>query len=156
MILMVSVQNLPEALEALHGGADIVDVGGESTRPLSLYSGSEPVTEREELVRVMPVIEALETGVSITGPAGNIAIDPQTHHATLDVHIMEIEDQGMKVVETLNQVAPVDTQAVCNLQENPDDLSGWQRLARAYEVLGEMEKAKDAHARVEALAKKER
>ncbi len=69
----------------------------------------------------MPVIEALETGVSITGPAGNIAIDPQTHHATLDVHIMEIEDQGMKVVETLNQVAPVDTQAVCNLQENPDD-----------------------------------
>jgi len=42
------------------------------------------------------------------------------------------------------------------LQENPDDLSGWQRLARAYEVLGETEKAKDAHARVEALAKKER
>jgi dihydropteroate synthase len=35
-------------------GADILDVGGESTRP-----GSEPVSETEELARVVPVIEAL-------------------------------------------------------------------------------------------------
>ena len=68
-----------------------------------------------------PVIEALETGVSIVGPAGNIAIDPQTHHATLDVHVMEVQDQGMTVIETFNQVAPVDTQAVCDLKANPDD-----------------------------------
>lgn len=33
-------------------GADIIDVGGESTRP-----GSEPVTEEEELERVLPVLE---------------------------------------------------------------------------------------------------
>lgn len=35
-------------------GADIIDVGGESTRP-----GSEPVGVQEELDRVMPVIDAL-------------------------------------------------------------------------------------------------
>jgi dihydropteroate synthase len=35
-------------------GADVVDVGGESTRP-----GATPVDEREELRRVIPVIEAL-------------------------------------------------------------------------------------------------
>jgi dihydropteroate synthase len=35
-------------------GADILDVGGESTRP-----GGEPVSVREELDRVMPVIDAL-------------------------------------------------------------------------------------------------
>ena len=35
-------------------GADIIDVGGESTRP-----GAAPVDEREELRRVIPVIEAL-------------------------------------------------------------------------------------------------
>jgi len=35
-------------------GADIIDVGGESTRP-----GAEPVSEQEELKRVMPVVEAL-------------------------------------------------------------------------------------------------
>lgn len=49
----------PEAAIA-HGramvaeGADIVDVGGESTRP-----GAKPVPEGEELRRVLPVIEAL-------------------------------------------------------------------------------------------------
>jgi dihydropteroate synthase len=35
-------------------GADIIDIGGESTRP-----GSETVSEEEELQRVLPVIEAL-------------------------------------------------------------------------------------------------
>src|SRR5579862_3091795 len=35
-------------------GADILDIGGESTRP-----GAEAVTEDEELRRVLPVVEAL-------------------------------------------------------------------------------------------------
>jgi branched-chain amino acid transport system substrate-binding protein len=34
---------------------------------------------------------------------------------------MEFESQGMTVIETLPQRAPIDTQAVCNLQANPDD-----------------------------------
>jgi dihydropteroate synthase len=42
-------------------GADIVDVGGESTRP-----GAQPVEEREELRRVLPVIEALSTHVRVS------------------------------------------------------------------------------------------
>lgn len=37
------------------------------------------------------------------------------------------------------------------LQENPDDLAGWQRLARAYGVLGETEKAKEAEAQIARL-----
>jgi dihydropteroate synthase len=36
-------------------GADILDIGGESTRP-----GSEPVPEAEELRRVLPVVEGLK------------------------------------------------------------------------------------------------
>lgn len=39
------------------------------------------------------------------------------------------------------------------LKDYPDDLAGWKRLARAYEVLGNKEKAKDARAHVETLAK---
>src|SRR5678815_205595 len=35
-------------------GADIIDVGGESTRP-----GGEPISVEEEIRRVVPVIEAL-------------------------------------------------------------------------------------------------
>ena len=50
-----------------------------------------------------------------------MTVDPKTHHAVLDVHIMEIEDQGMRVMETLPQRQPIDTQAVCDLQANPDD-----------------------------------
>jgi len=67
------------------------------------------------------VIAALETGLSIEGPAGKVTVDPKTHHAVLDVHIMEIENQGMKVIETLPQRQPIDTQAVCDLEANPDD-----------------------------------
>jgi branched-chain amino acid transport system substrate-binding protein len=67
------------------------------------------------------VIAALEAGLSIDGPAGKITVDPKTHHAVLDVHLMEFENQGMKVIETLPQRQPVDTQAVCDLEANPND-----------------------------------
>jgi dihydropteroate synthase len=42
-------------------GADVVDVGGESTRP-----GAEPVSEDEELRRVVPVVEALAPDVRVS------------------------------------------------------------------------------------------
>src|SRR2546428_9413059 len=41
-------------------GADIIDVGGESTRP-----GTEPVSVKEELRRVIPVIEQLRAKIDI-------------------------------------------------------------------------------------------
>jgi dihydropteroate synthase len=44
-------------------GADVVDVGGESSRP-----GAEPVDEREELRRVVPVVEELST-------CGRVSVD---------------------------------------------------------------------------------
>ncbi|CCQ75364.1 c-type cytochrome biogenesis protein CcmI [Magnetospira sp. QH-2] len=37
------------------------------------------------------------------------------------------------------------------LEENPDDLGGWTRLARAYRVLGETAKAEEAEAKIKAL-----
>jgi dihydropteroate synthase len=40
-------------------GADIVDVGGESTRPPSVYKGAAPITADEELGRVGPVLRRL-------------------------------------------------------------------------------------------------
>jgi len=46
-------------------GADVVDVGGESTRP-----GAEPVEEADELARVVPVVAAL-------APYGPVSIDTQ-------------------------------------------------------------------------------
>jgi dihydropteroate synthase len=48
-------------LAMVDAGADVVDVGGESSRP-----GAEPVSEREELRRVVPVIEALSPHVRVS------------------------------------------------------------------------------------------
>ena len=41
-------------------GADIIDIGGESTRP-----GAQPVTEEEELARVLPVLRGLRNEVAL-------------------------------------------------------------------------------------------
>ncbi len=48
------------ALQMVEEGADIIDIGGESTRP-----GSEPVTIEEELKRTIPVIKALARKIEI-------------------------------------------------------------------------------------------
>jgi len=45
---------IDQALQFVESGADILDIGGESTRP-----GNLPVSEGEELERVLPVIESL-------------------------------------------------------------------------------------------------
>ncbi|MBW3662609.1 MAG: dihydropteroate synthase [Actinobacteria bacterium] len=45
---------IEHARELVAAGAQVIDVGGESTRP-----GADPVPEAEELRRVMPVVEAL-------------------------------------------------------------------------------------------------
>ncbi|HVF31861.1 MAG TPA: dihydropteroate synthase [Acidimicrobiales bacterium] len=66
---------LDSAAAVAHGrslfaaGADVVDVGGESTRP-----GADPVPEDEELRRVLPVVEALAAD-------GRVSID--TRHAVV-------------------------------------------------------------------------
>jgi dihydropteroate synthase len=47
-------QAIEHGLQLVEQGADILDVGGESTRP-----GADPVTAEEELRRILPVVEAL-------------------------------------------------------------------------------------------------
>lgn len=51
---------IDHALRMIDEGADIIDIGGESTRP-----GSEPVPVDEELRRTIPVIEALSGKINI-------------------------------------------------------------------------------------------
>lgn len=48
------------AIEMVRQGADLLDIGGESTRP-----GAEAVSEQQELDRVIPLIEALAAEVEI-------------------------------------------------------------------------------------------
>ena len=46
-------------------GADIVDVGGESTKPPSVYTGAVPTSLQEELGRVIPTVKALSAVLEI-------------------------------------------------------------------------------------------
>jgi dihydropteroate synthase len=47
-------------LELVSLGADLLDIGGESTRP-----GAEPVSEKAELDRILPVLEELAANVAV-------------------------------------------------------------------------------------------
>lgn len=60
-------QAIAHGLALVERGADILDIGGESTRP-----GADPVSEAEELARVIPVIEGLRARWD-----GPISIDTQ-------------------------------------------------------------------------------
>lgn len=51
---------MAQAIQLVEEGADILDIGGESTRPFS-----DAVSESEELDRVLPVIEGLSSQVSV-------------------------------------------------------------------------------------------
>jgi len=51
---------IEHGLKMVADGADIVDVGGESTRP-----GAEPIAADEELRRVIPLIEKLRTKIDV-------------------------------------------------------------------------------------------
>lgn len=69
--------------EHLAAGADVVDVGGESTRP-----GSQPVTAEEELRRVLPVIYALRRklpNVPISIDTTKAAVAEQALEAGADI-----------------------------------------------------------------------
>lgn len=66
-------------------GADVIDIGGESTRP-----GSEPVSAVEEMARVLPVIEAVSNKLSL--PISIDTMKPEVAEAALDAGASWIND----------------------------------------------------------------
>ncbi|MGC3991558.1 MAG: dihydropteroate synthase [Chthoniobacteraceae bacterium] len=64
------INALNHARQMAFAGADMIDIGGESTRP-----GAEPVTEQEEMRRVLPLIEQLHTEFTGKERAPLISID---------------------------------------------------------------------------------
>ncbi|WP_442602069.1 dihydropteroate synthase [Paenibacillus sp. KN14-4R] len=67
---------LKRAKEMIAEGADIIDIGGESTRP-----GSEEVGQEEELRRVIPVIQAISSELSVP--------------ISIDTYKAEVADQAL-------------------------------------------------------------
>ncbi len=93
------------ALQMIEEGADIVDIGGESSRP-----GARPVPEKEELRRVIPVIEAVRKKsvipISIDTTKAAVAVAALAAGATLINDIGGLRDPAMASVAARHK-APV-------------------------------------------------
>jgi len=110
-------QAVRHALDMVADGADILDVGGESTRP-----GAQAVVEQAELDRVIPVIERLASEIAV--PISVDTSKPQVMKAAVAAGATMIND-----VCALRQQGALDTAAslgvpVClmHMQGQPRDM----------------------------------
>ncbi|PZP62972.1 MAG: dihydropteroate synthase [Azospira oryzae] len=86
-------------------GADLLDIGGESTRP-----GAEPVPVEEELRRVLPVLEAV---VPLGVPVSVDTMKPEVMRAAIGVGVAMVNDiMALRQPGALEAVARSDV-AVC-------------------------------------------
>lgn len=93
---------LAHARQMLAEGADILDIGGESTRP-----GAEPVPVQVELDRVIPVIDAIRAA-GITAPISIDTMKPLVAHQALEAGADMINDvNGLQGVPEMAQIAAV-------------------------------------------------
>jgi branched-chain amino acid transport system substrate-binding protein len=71
--------------------------------------------DREKLTKT------LEGGVSVEGPGGTVKMDGKTHHAALDIKVMEVKGQKLTIKSSSKGRPPSDTAASCNLEKNPNE-----------------------------------
>jgi len=97
---VIDVEGAVEAAVRMEeAGADLVDIGGESTRP-----GAEPVTAIEESGRVVPVIRALAGRIRI--PISVDTYRAEVAHAALEAGAVMVNDiSGLRYEPELAAVA---------------------------------------------------
>lgn len=86
--------------------------------------------------------------------AEEIGVDPSTLTPSLETLALAKKDLAGPAKPDVDQAAMIRAMVdrlAARLKDEPDDRDGWLRLARAYEVLGETEKARKARARAEAI-----
>ena len=84
---MDSVAAVERAEQMVEEGAELIDIGGESTRP-----GAVPVGEREELRRVLPVIERLAGRIPV--PISIDTMKPLVARRALEAGARLVNDVG--------------------------------------------------------------
>jgi dihydropteroate synthase len=120
---------IAHARKLVDDGADILDIGGESTRP-----GAAPVSEQEELERVLPVIEGLR-GIAI--PISVDTLKPEVMRAALAAGASMVNDvNALQAPGALDAVAWSDA-AVCLMhkQGTPQNM---QQQPQYQDVVGEV------------------
>ncbi len=89
-------------------GADIIDIGGESTRP-----GADPVSVQEEQERVLPILERITSNSDIDALVSVDTYKPKVAKAALDAGADMINDQnGLEDPEMQSLVAGRECKAV--------------------------------------------
>ncbi|MDX1914337.1 MAG: dihydropteroate synthase [Methylophilus sp.] len=94
-----TAQAVAHGLKLVEEGADILDIGGESTRP-----NATPVSSQEELDRILPVIEALVSQINI--PISIDTYKPAVMQAAIDAGASIVND-----VRALQEVGAIETLA---------------------------------------------
>ncbi len=105
------------AMQLVAEGADILDIGGESTRP-----GAEPVSLDEELARVIPVISALTQAVSV--PISIDTYKPEVMRLAIEAGAAMVNDvQALRMPGALDVLAN-STAGVClmHMQGTPQTM----------------------------------
>ena len=110
---------ISHASKLIMQGADIIDIGGESTRP-----GAEQVSESEELKRVIPVIEKIRTDnptilISIDTTKASVAKHAVEAGADIinDVSGLSFDNNMIGIVESFN--VPV---VIMHMKGNPQNM----------------------------------
>lgn len=105
------------ALRLVEEGADIVDIGGESTRP-----GAQPVDAEQELARVIPVIEALVDRVDV--PISVDTSKPEVMRAALAAGASMVNDVRALAGEGCLDAVSASDVAVClmHMQGEPGSM----------------------------------
>lgn len=117
---------IARGIELFGQGADVVDVGGESTRP-----GAAPVEEAEERRRVVPVIEELASHgrVSVDTRKRSVAEAAVAAGATL------VNDVSASLWEVAAQAGPGVGWVAVHMQGTPETMQAEPRYA---DVVGEV------------------
>ncbi len=125
-----AAQAVAHALRLVEQGADMLDIGGESTRP-----GAEPVPLQEELDRVIPVIEALVQRVEV--PISIDTFKPEVMRAAVAAGAGFINDVHALRREGALEAAAALGVPVC-LMHMPGDPQTMQQDVRYDDVLAEV------------------
>ena len=65
------------------------------------------------------VIEVMDAGFRIDGPGGPIAVDPVTHHCSMDMHLAQAKARRFEILAKYPAVPPTNTDNQCDLVARP-------------------------------------
>jgi len=110
---------LKHAEQLVKDGANIIDIGGESTRP-----GSQSVSLQQEMDRVLPIIEAVKKKFDV-----GLSIDshkPGVIRAALKAGVKMVNDVsgGTAVIETSDDIIKHNASVIIMMNNTKDDVIG--------------------------------